>query len=300
MKKFFSKILAGFVIGAGAIIPGLSGGILAVSMGLYQPMIEAVTGLFKAPKKNFTFLLPLGIGGVVGFAIFMFLIDKLFVDFRTAIICLFLGLVVGSIPSFIKEANNGMPFRKSNISFSAIGFVCALALIILGLPSGDAAVGVSREITPLLSAMCGGVIVIGTVIPGVSTSFVLINMNVYDSFMKLFTQFFNDVSHNIVLVLFAVLGMAVVAIPLLLLVRKLLAKFHCQSFYAIFGILLATMAGCIIQEISIYGATFTPVKLLIYVALFAVGLVASYFMDKAMQSLELKDKDPTTNLATDE
>ena len=67
MNLFLSKILAGFVIGAGAIIPGLSGGILAVSMGLYQPTIEAITGFFKAPKKNFNFLLPLGIGGVIGF-----------------------------------------------------------------------------------------------------------------------------------------------------------------------------------------------------------------------------------------
>lgn len=115
MKLFWNKVLAGFVIGAGAIIPGLSGGILAVSMGLYQPTIEAVTGFFKKPKENFKFLLPLAIGGVIGFLIFLMLIDSLFADFQTEIICLFLGLVIGSIPSFLKEAKgDAATFKKRN------------------------------------------------------------------------------------------------------------------------------------------------------------------------------------------
>ena len=104
MKQFWNKILAGFVIGAGAILPGLSGGILAVSMGLYQPAIEAVTGFFKNPKKNLKFLLPLAIGGIIGFLIFMLIINRFFADYETEIICLFVGLVIGSVSSFLKEA----------------------------------------------------------------------------------------------------------------------------------------------------------------------------------------------------
>ena len=99
MNLFLSKILAGFVIGAGAIIPGLSGGILAVSMGLYQPTIEAITGFFKAPKKNFNFLLPLGIGGVIGFVVFMFLIDSLFAKYQKQTVTNRLKKPIGSILS---------------------------------------------------------------------------------------------------------------------------------------------------------------------------------------------------------
>lgn len=175
MNLFLSKILAGFVIGAGAIIPGLSGGILAVSMGLYQPTIEAITGFFKAPKKNFNFLLPLGIGGVIGFVVFMFLIDSLFAKYQTEVVCLFMGLVIGSIPSFLKEANGDEPFKKTNWLYIILGFAFAITLVLLGFftgESGTGAVAASRELTPLLAALCGGIIMIGTVLPGVSTSFI--------------------------------------------------------------------------------------------------------------------------------
>ena len=219
MNLFLSKILAGFVIGAGAIIPGLSGGILAVSMGLYQPTIEAITGFFKAPKKNFNFLLPLGIGGVIGFVVFMFLIDSLFAKYQTEVVCLFMGLVIGSIPSFLKEANGDEPFKKTNWLYIILGFAFAITLVLLGFFTGESGTGAaaaSRELTPLLAALCGGIIMIGTVLPGVSTSFILINMNVYKSFMEVFTKFLSNPGQNIVLGLSSIAGILVVAIPMLL------------------------------------------------------------------------------------
>lgn len=291
MKLFFSKILAGFVIGAGAIIPGLSGGILAVSMGIYQSTIEAVTGFFKAPKKNFKFLLPLGIGGVIGLVIFMFLIDSLFANYQTEVVCLFMGLVIGSIPSFLKEANDGEPFQKSNWLYIAIGFAFAFTLVLLGFFTGNAQVGASRELTPLLAALCGGIIMLGVVMPGVSTSFILINMNVYKSFMEVFTNFFSDPGRNFVLAIFVLIGILAVSIPMLLLVRKVLEKFHRQSFYVLFGILLATLAGCVLQEGAANASGVSFLKVVIFIVLFACGIAASYFMDKAMKNLELKEQD---------
>ena len=296
MKLFWNKVLAGFVIGAGAIIPGLSGGILAVSMGLYQPTIEAVTGFFKKPKENFKFLLPIAIGGVIGFLIFLMLIDSLFADFQTEIICLFLGLVIGSIPSFLKEAKgDAATFKKRNWIFAVMGFAAVMALILLGIKTGNGTGVASREITPLISMLCGGIIIIGTVLPGVSTSFVLINMGVYENFMKVFTNLikFKDLGHNIVLALFALLGVLIVAVPMLLLVRKVLERFHRQSYFALFGILISTIVGCVIQEIMRYSAPLPFYRYLIFVALFVVGLFCSYIMDKSMKKLEVNAAEQT-------
>ena len=315
-KLFFSKILAGFVIGAGAIIPGLSGGILAVSMGLYQPAIEAIAGFFKAPKKNFKFLFPLAIGGVIGLLLFMFLIEKLFANYQTAIICLFMGLVFGSIPSFLKEANGDEPFKKSSLLYAFIGFCFAFALVLLGLLTGnyaqpDASLASpqyagtvqgavnaiefinanSVKITPLLSLVCGAIVIFGVVLPGISTSFILMNMGVYEEFLQIFTGFFSDIPGNLTLALFALLGMIVVIVPMLLLVRKVLNRFHRQSYYVLFGILISTVVGCIIQEIqrNMRGVSF--VQILIYILLLAAGIIGSYFMDRAMKNLELKSED---------
>ncbi len=290
MNLLLSKLLAGFVIGAGAIIPGLSGGILAVSMGLYKPTIEAVTGFFKAPKKNFRFLFPLGVGGVIGLVVFMFLIKHTFSKFQTEVIALFLGLVIGNLPSFFKEANNGKPFDKKNIIFSVIGFVFAFSLVLLGILTGETQVGESRELTPLLAMLAGAIVMMGIVLPGVSTSFILINLNIYESFINVFADFFSNPWDNLKLAFFALLGILIVAVPMLLLVRKVLMKYHCQSFYFLFGILVATLVGCIIQEVQRNSDVIAPLRVVLLIVLFGLGIVASYFMDKATQKLKLQQE----------
>lgn len=402
MSLLLSKLLAGFVIGAGAIIPGLSGGILAVSMGLYQPTIEAVTGFFKAPKKNFRFLFPLGVGGIIGLVVFMFLIERTFSKFQTEVIALFLGLVIGSIPSFFKEANDGKLFNKINIIFAIIGFACAFPLMLLSKSeatvdfsvlqnsqdqskyvlylgnekkadewerligqavntagiekdypasvfsgadertvlqagdyeyvvvkqtadgesilvktgkdielkkggkysfefdsSSDAAVSISNpnsgNLTPLLAFVAGAIVMMGIVLPGVSTSFILINLNIYESFLNTFTNFFSDFGNNLKLALFAGLGILAVAVPMLFLVRKVLLKYHCQSFYFLFGVLVATLAGCVIQEVQRNSGGIEAVRLLIIIALFALGVVASYFMDKATKKMKLHEQEASVN-----
>lgn len=288
MKLLLSKIIAGFVIGAGAIIPGLSGGILAVSLGLYKPTIEAITGFFKAPKKNFKFLFPLGVGGVIGLVLFMFLIDRTFARYKTAVIALFLGLVAGSVPAFFSEANNGEPFKKSNAIFALLGFAFAFSLVLLGLMTGDTQSG-SKELTWYTSMLAGGIVMMGVVLPGVSTSFILINMNIYDNFLAVFAHFTDDPGRNIVLALFALLGIIIVAVPMLLLVRKVIMKYHSQSFYFLFGILIATLAGCVISEVirlKNNPADFSVLLIVIAAALFIVGIFVSYVMERAMEKLK--------------
>lgn len=309
MKQFWNKILAGLVIGAGAILPGLSGGILAVSMGLYQPAIEAVTGFFKNPKKNLKFLLPLAIGGVIGFLIFMLIINRFFSDYETEIICLFVGLVIGSVSSFLKEAKGDeKPFKKRNWLFAVGGFAVALALLLLSMQTGDGAV-TSRAVTPLIAAACGGIVMLGVTLPGISTSFILINMGVYDNFMQVFVDLLKlkglDISsfsaiftnsgyfwHNILLGLSTLAGIVIVAVPTLLIVKKLLEKFHCQSYFTLFGILIAMLVGCVIQQtrsiISVGGLAFH--RYIIFAVLIAVGAACSYIMDRGMKKLEVNEK----------
>lgn len=291
IKVFLSKVLAGFVIGAGAIIPGLSGGILAVSMGLYQPMIEAIAGFFKNVKKNAKFLLPLAIGGLLGLTIFMFLIDSLFAEYQTEIVCLFMGLVIGSVPAFFKEAKGDEPFKMTNVLYLFLGFAFAFTIVLLGSGSeGGAVAAAGREVTPLISALCGGIIILGTVLPGVSTSFILINMGVYENFLKVFTDFFSNPGYNAMLMVFALIGVVAIAVPTLLFIRKALKKFRRQSYFVLFGILVATLVGCVIQEVQANAAVMGFIEIVLCVILFAGGVIVSYFMDRAMKKLEIKEQ----------
>ena len=310
MSSFWKKFLAGFVIGVGGIIPGFSGGILAVSMGLYKPAVDAITGFFKAPKKNFKFLFPLGLGGVLGFLIFMFLLDWLFADFKTYVICVFVGLVVGSMPALLRECNE-QGYKKHYPLWSVLGFVFAMGLIIMGLVTNA---GAPREVTPLLCALCGAIIMSGVLLPGVSISFVLLNLGVYESFLHVFTDppklfkaaydaglgFWPSVGRamgTVPLMLCGLAGMIIVAVPVLLLVRKVINKYHGPAYYVIFGIVVATTIGCIAQEalaLSAPGSGYvlTWWKPLLYAALFALGFLFSMFTERFLRYKEAESDIP--------
>lgn len=300
MDSFFKKVIAGFMIGVGGIIPGFSGGILAVSMGLYKPTVDAITGFFKAPGKNFKFLLPLAIGGGIGFVLFMFLLDWLFGDFRTAVICVFVGLVIGSMPSLLKECNE-QGFKKHYPLWAVLGFAASFALIIMGLVTNA---GAQREVTPLLCMISGAIIMSGVLLPGVSISFILLNLGVYEGFLAVFTAppknflaahqaggaFFDCVKAAMTTVpsmLFGLLGMVLVAVPVLFLVKKVIDRHHGPAYYVIFGVVIATTLGCIIQEIVTLANdpdyVFAWWKLLIYAALFAGGMALSLSCEKFMR-----------------
>lgn len=299
MDSFFKKVLAGFVIGVGAIIPGFSGGILAVSMGLYKPTLDAISGFFKAPKKNFKFLLPLAIGGGIGFVLFMFLLDWLFEDFRTAVISLFVGLVIGSMPSLLKECNE-QGYKKHYPLWSVLGFVFAFSLVIAGLVT---TAGAPRELTPVLCMISGAIIMSGVLLPGVSISFILILLGVYENFLKVFTspprilieglkagspfgEAFRSALTTVPYMLCGLLGMVLIAVPVILLVKKVIDKYHGPAYYIIFGVVIATTLGCIIQEAMelINSADFvlTWWKPIVWAALLAGGIVFSLSTEKMM------------------
>lgn len=319
MRSFFKKFIAGIVIGIGAIIPGFSGGILAVSMGLYKPTIEAVTGFFKAPKKNFNFLLPLALGGALGFVVFMFLLDELFESARTYVICVFIGLVVGSLPSLMRECLE-KGYKKSYPLWSVLGFVVAFALVLLGILTNAAA---TRPVNWYLSFMSGAIIMSGVLLPGISISFILLNLGVYESFMNVFTEppkaFISLVkgggafgeslvtafSNEFPNMLFGALGAVVVAVPMLLLVRKVINRFHGQAYFLIFGIVIATTLGCIVQEAAALAApgsgyVFAWWKPLLYAALIASGAVFTLLTEKFMRYREEKEEQNEQNEQTEQ
>ncbi|MBQ4448480.1 MAG: DUF368 domain-containing protein [Clostridia bacterium] len=306
MKDFLKKVLAGFVIGVGAIIPGFSGGILAVSMGLYKPTVDAITGFFKAPKKNFKFLFPLAIGGAIGFILFMFLLDRLFEDFRTAVIAVFVGLVIGSCPALMRECLE-KGYKKSYPVWSVMGFVLAFTLVILGLVTNA---GAPRELTPMLCMISGAIIMSGVLLPGVSISFVLLILGVYENFLAVFTAppklFFaaraageglwGSVKAGLAtapFMLWGLLGMVLIAVPVLLLVRKVIDRHHGPAYFTIFGVVIATTIGCMLQEtVSLANDpdfVFVWWKALIWAALLAAGALFSLLTEKFMRYNEKEE-----------
>ena len=97
--KFIVDILKGMVMGVANVIPGVSGGTMAVAMGIYDRLINAFTHIFKEFKKSFKTLLPIGIGmglGIVGLSL---VIDWMFSSLPVQTNLLFIGLILGGVPA---------------------------------------------------------------------------------------------------------------------------------------------------------------------------------------------------------
>ena len=103
--EWLLRVFQGIIIGSGAILPGISGGILCVAFGLYQPMMSLLARPAKTVKKAWRLFLPVGIGWILGLWLFAKLIELLFAKDATAAVCLFIGLIAGSFPALLREAN---------------------------------------------------------------------------------------------------------------------------------------------------------------------------------------------------
>lgn len=129
--NFIKNIFKGICIGAGAILPGVSSGVLCVIFGIYDKLINSVLNIFKDFKKNFSFLLPICIGSFLGILLLGKLLNFLFASFPMPTNYAFIGLILGSIPILIKQLNSNNKFKKSYLFFTIISFIFGVIAVVL-------------------------------------------------------------------------------------------------------------------------------------------------------------------------
>lgn len=223
--------LAGVLIGVACILPGASGGVLAVSFGLYRPMLDAVMQLFREPKKHLRFLLPLGAGIGTGILLGALCLSGAMRRYERLMLFLFTGLILGGVPDLLREAQQHESFRPVWLLSLAAGIVIALPLCMLG---GEGA-AVTR-LSPMQSFLTGLLEGIGTVVPGVSTSFVLIRLGWYQAYLAAVSGLaFSQ------LALIAA-GFALSAFACMQLASRLFDRHTGHAYYAVLGFLLVSVA----------------------------------------------------------
>ncbi len=171
--KFLIDYCKGILIGSGAILPGISSGVFCVILGIYEKLIDSVLNLFHDFKKNVIFLLPIGLGGITGVLLVGKLLNFLFNEYPMPTKFCFIGLILGSIPVLFKQANQKNGFRLSHLIFLVIAFFIGflsvkLETILPNLINLD--LGENNFFYFILS---GFLMAIGIVVPGVSSSVIL-------------------------------------------------------------------------------------------------------------------------------
>lgn len=229
---FLTRLVKGMVIGVAAILPGASGGVLAVAMGVYRPVLDAVTTLFKKFWKNMLFLLPLGLGGLTGLLGTSRAVEWLMLNWRQSVMWALTGMVLGGLPSLIKEAN-ARGFKACYLWGFVIGgaLIGGTALAQWYFSGGD-----PLPFNGWTAALGGALIGLGTVIPGISTSFIMIYLGIYEPFLAAFNQF------NVPMLLCAGAGGLAVIALLITMVKRLFDKHYGYAYYGAMGLLVVSVA----------------------------------------------------------
>lgn len=176
VKQFFQKILCGVAIGVGFVLPGVSGGVLAVSMGLFEPMIEAIKGILKRFKESFLYLLPIGLGGVAGVLLTSIILKAVIARYEAETLCLFIGFMLGSLPTLWHESltERHPGFRAKDLLFMLAGFAFMMIFMFLDTSGTAAQAALAGRALPIPLALgAGAVMAVGIIVPGLSCSFLL-------------------------------------------------------------------------------------------------------------------------------
>lgn len=245
-------MIKGIFIGIANIIPGVSGGTMAVSLGIYDKLISAVSNLAKDLKGSIRTLLPIAAGCVIGLIGFTYIIEYL-LSSHTFVTCMaFVGLILGGIPILFKELHQKRkPGSRLDIfSISAFIFMFAFAV---GLPLLNSDSEVLKTFAPTPATMIllfiVGIIASATmVVPGVSGSLVLMILGYYYGILESVKTFIDSLkSFDVPALINGFLILCPFGIGILLgifLIAKLITflfeKFGVQTYCAILGLIIAS------------------------------------------------------------
>ncbi len=239
--EFLKRMLYGAIIGVANIVPGVSGGTMAVILGIYDKLLESIS--FKNLKRNILFLLPVAIGGGAGILALSTAMKFLIVNYPIATNFAFIGLILGSIPMIWKRARNpkGDPKGESSVSpANIVFFAAALAFMLLlaFLNQGSIENAVQTQLTPVLAVqlfLASIASAFAMLLPGISGSFVMLLLGSYSTVITAISDL------NVVLLLPVAAGCLVGLLLGAVLISKLMKRFPQATYMAILGLIAGSL-----------------------------------------------------------
>lgn len=280
--KFLKDILKGIVIGVANAIPGVSGGTMMVSMGIYDDIIFCITHIFKQLKKSIQILLPYIVGMVVGIVGLAFAIGYLLENFEFQTKMAFIGLIIGGVPLLFGKIRNA----KKGISHAFVFLLFFIAIIAMQYFGGEGKeVTLTLGIIPAVLLFIVGVIASATmVIPGVSGSMMLMILGYYNPIMaaiKNFVTALTDGDWHQMLVLAGSLipfglGVLIGIFAIAKLIELLLKKYEDLTYCGILGLVVSSPV-VILMDTKLIGMG--PITIITGVIIMAIGALFAWKLD---------------------
>lgn len=255
--KWFLDVLRGAVIGLANVIPGVSGGTMMVSMGIYDKLIWSINHLFKRFKECFKVLLPFIVGMLAAIIIGSFALKAAFRDYPLPTNTLFIGLILGSLPFILKEMKGEKIGWQGVLAFALLfGLVVFLKAI-----EAENTAKVSLNVgTVLLMLLMGAICSAAMVIPGVSGSMILKTLGYYEPVVTeaipglvkgITSGNWSAVLENIGILLPFLIGIVAGIFGIAKLIEVLMRKWKGRTYCGILGMVAASPV-VILMDTSIY------------------------------------------------
>ena len=274
MLSWLTRIIKGIVIALGFILPGISGGVLAAILGIYERMIGFLAHPFKDFKENVLYFIPVAIGMLLGIGLFSYPIEYLLENYQVFVLWSFAGAIIGTVPSILKESTRESDRDKIDLVWFWITFIISG----LGLYALNFVVG-TLSANFLNFVLAGALLALGVLVPGLSPSNLLLILGLYAPMLTGFKTF------DLLGTFFPIgIGAGATLIIFSKLMDYALNNYHSRVYHFIIGIVLSSTLLILIPNAgNAESIQYTGLSLVGYVIIaffFALGIWLGIWMSQ--------------------
>lgn len=232
LKENLGIILKGYVVGSSMSVPGVSGGTMAILLGIYDKLISSISNFLKDIKSNLLLLLKFCIGAGAGICSLSFLIKWMLEKFPLPVSVFFLGAVIGGIPALYKKTKES-PLKVSSVIYFLLGLFIVISIGFI--PEGSIEISSGTGMVHYLMLLLTGIIIaLALILPGISTSHMLLVLGLYDAMLTAITEF--DIVYIGILGIVTLIGVFLITKP----IEWLLNTYPHQTYWIIIGFVLGS------------------------------------------------------------
>ncbi len=278
-KQDIFRLLQGIIIGGGAILPGVSGGVLCAAFGIYMPLMQLLAHPVRELRRNWRMWLFVFLGIGAGFVGLAFGVTMLLNKSSNIAMCLFAGLVFGTLPALLREAHAGAPdsksskIRKAKYIAMAVSFIISFAVF--------CTIGVAKETTSFSIVpnvwwygFCGVLWGMSFIVPGMTSSSILMLLGLYAPM----TEGIYSLDFSVILPM--AMGVLAIVLTLSRVVNRIFAHFYTEAYYAVIGIVVSSTIAIIPVSYP------SPLNAVICLLCALAGIAASFIADKKLYRAE--------------
>ena len=274
MLSWLARVIKGIVIALGFILPGISGGVLAAILGIYERMISFLAHPFKDFKENVLYFIPVAIGILLGIGLFSYPIEYLLENYQVFVLWSFAGAIIGTVPSLLKESTRESDRDKIDLAWFWVTFIISG----LGLYALNFVVG-TLNASFLNFVLAGALLALGVLVPGLSPSNLLLILGLYTPMLTGFKTF------DLLGTFFPIgIGAGATLIIFSKLMDYALNNYHSRVYHFIIGIVLSSTLLILIPNAgNAESIQYTGLSLVGYVIIaffFALGIWLGIWMSQ--------------------